>query len=97
MLKADIGGLMQAGGEVTQVASEVRDIAIQETLLTAGQGVVGSEVAQACLWVGTRLDAAAKVWSERLAVVGSAARATAEDLDLTDAEVAASMGSQLPR
>lgn len=97
MLRADIGGLTQAGGEVTQVASEVRGIAIQDTLVTAGQGVVGSEVAQACLWVGTRLEAAAKVWSDRLDVVGSAARATAEDFDQTDAGVAASMGSQVPR
>ena len=97
MLRVDTGGLVTAGSRVSSAASALRDVDATTPFTTAGQALPGSQVSQACVWVGTRLGAALQVYADGLDSLATAATLTARDLDGTDVAVASRMHAGTPR
>lgn len=97
MLRFDAHAVIAAAGQVESAGTVLAVVDVASPFAQVSDALPGSQVAQSCLWISTRLGAAVQVYAEGLGVLGQNLRATAADLAATDDAVSASMGHGVPR
>ncbi|MDO3394336.1 hypothetical protein QWJ41_01240 [Nocardioides sp. SOB44] len=96
MLEVSPDTVATAAGRVDAAASAILDVDAV-TPFSAGEALPGSQVAQACLWVSTRLGAALQVYGDSLGSLATAARETAATVSAADAGVSTQLGRGMTR
>lgn len=86
-----------AAGRVDAAASAILDVDAVTPFSASGEALPGSQVAQACLWVSTRLGAALQVYGDRVGSLATAARDTAATVSAADAGVSTQLERGMTR
>jgi hypothetical protein len=97
MLEVSPDTVATAVGRVDAAASAILDVDAVTPFSAAGEALPGSQVAQACLWVSTRLGAALQVYGDSLGSLATAARETAATVSAADAGVSTQLGRGMTR
>ncbi len=87
MLNFDAPAAVSAAGQVQTAGSALADIDVAGPFAEVSDALVGSQVAQSCLWVSTRLGAAVQVFAEDLGILATNVQETAADFAGTDESV----------
>lgn len=97
MLEFDVQEVVPVAGQVENAGEALADIDVAGPFADVSDALVGSQVAQSCLWVSTRLGAAVQVYAEGLGVLATNVRETSADFADTDGGVAGRMCRDTPR
>lgn len=92
MLEVSPDTVATAAGRVDAAASAILDVDAATPFSAVGEALPGSQVAQACLWVSTRLGTALQVYGDRVGSLATAARETAATVSAADAGVSTQFG-----
>lgn len=97
MLEVHPPAVATAAGRVDAAASAILDVDAVTPFSASGEALPGSQVAQACLWVSTRLGAALQVYGDRVGSLASAARQTAATVSDVDGGASTRFEQGMPR
>ena len=95
MLEADYSSIGSASTGFAATAQGLRDADVAGPLSSVQDALVGSQTSQACLWVGSRLGAAAQVFADDVEAMSQLATATVDSYEHTDFMRASTFGSAI--